>query len=152
MGVRFATESDAPVLMSLRAAWHGPESTDGFAEAFAAWFQRELLTRWWWLAVDDAGAPIGMVNLKVFDRMPSPARAASRWGYLSNLYVVPAHRGSGVGSDLIGALLDRASDEGLIRVVLSPSAESIPLYLRHGFRAADNLLVRHLDAADGGAS
>ena len=141
--VREAGSSDIPALSALRAAWREHELTPSFLDAFAEWFGRERSSRWWWLA-EAAGEPVGMVNVKVFDRMPSPGASPSRWGYLSNLFVAPTHRGSGVGGQLIDALLTRAVEERLVRVVLSPSTASVPLYLRHGFVMAEELLVHRL--------
>jgi GNAT superfamily N-acetyltransferase len=97
-----------------------------------------------WLAA--AGEePVGMVNVRVFDRMPTPGRAAGRWGYLGNLYVVEDHRGRGTGRRLIDAVVDHGRAAGFVRIVLSPSERSVPLYRRAGFVPADRLLVRHLD-------
>jgi GNAT superfamily N-acetyltransferase len=115
--------------------------TDAFAAEFADWFQREGSQRWWWIAEDNTGRARGMVNLKVFERMPSPDRSPSRWGYLANLFVDRPFRNQGVGTQLLAALLDAARDEGLVRVVLSPSEQSVSLYRRMGFAPADMLLV-----------
>ena len=87
-----------------------------------------------------------MVNVKVFERMPSPGRPPSRWGYLANLYVVPAQRAAGVGGQLINAAVQHARADGFVRLVLAPSELAVPLYNRHGFRAADELLVLPLSA------
>lgn len=132
-------------LASLRAAWREQRASVEFVAAFREWFLREHATRWWWLATDD-GHGVGMVNLKLFDRMPSPDRPASRWGYLANLFVVPDQRGAGVGASLVAAVVDRARSERLVRVVLSPSELSVPLYGRHGFRPATDLLLLPLDS------
>ena len=132
-------------LANLRAAWRGQPASPDFIATFREWFQREQHTRWWWLAVDDDNA-VGMVNVKLFDRMPSPDRPASRWGYLANLFVTPDRRGSGVGASLLAAVVDRARSEGLVRVVLSPSELAVPLYGRHGFRPATDLLLLPLDS------
>jgi predicted N-acetyltransferase YhbS len=86
-----------------------------------------------------------MVNLKLFDRMPSPDRTRRRWGYLANLFVLPSHRGSGIGASLVTAVVGLARAEGLVRIVLSPSELSVPLYHRVGFRAANELLVLPLE-------
>jgi GNAT superfamily N-acetyltransferase len=139
--VRVAGPEDVEALARLRAAWRGEPATPSFVAAFQAWHVREP-DRWWWLAVDGDGEPVGMVNLKVFERMPSPGAPSSRWGYLANLFVLPAARGHGLGAELVKALLRRADDADLVRVVLSPSEESRPLYARHGFVSADELLVR----------
>ena len=89
--------------------------------------------------------PIGSTNLMIFDRMPRPGGEARRWGYLANMYVVAEHRDLGVGGDLLGAVLDHARRERLIRVVLSPSPRSKPFYERAGFAPASDLFVLTLD-------
>jgi len=138
--VRQANPDDVNQLASLRATWRGQSASVEFVAGFREWFLREQASRWWWLATDD-GAGVGMVNLKLFDRMPSPDRPPSRWGYLANLFVVPGQRGRGVGESLVAAVVDRARTEGLVRLVLSPSELSVPLYARHGFRPATDLLL-----------
>jgi GNAT superfamily N-acetyltransferase len=127
--------------MTLRASWRGTAVTEGFATEFMAWFEREGSQRWWWLAEDPTGVAVGMVNLKLFERMPAPDRRAGRWGYLANLFVQPAHRNEGLGARLLAALLATSREEGLVRIVLRPSEQSAPLYEREGFLPADMLLV-----------
>ena len=148
MLVREADESDVEHLARLRASWRGQPLSADFITEFRAWFGQEQATRWWWLAVD-ADDPIGMVNVKLFGRMPSPGRPPSRWGYVANLYVEPGRRGTGVGGSLVTAAIDRARQEGLVRLVLSPSEQSIPLYRRHGFRPAHELLLLPLEPETG---
>jgi GNAT superfamily N-acetyltransferase len=138
--VRQADADDVERLARLRAVWRATQVSGEFLATFREWFVREQASRWWWIAVDDDNA-IGMVNLKIFERMPSPDVSPTRWGYLANLFVVPDQRRSGVGSLLVAAVVDRARNEGLVRVVLAPSELSIPLYGRHGFRAATELLL-----------
>ena len=141
MTVRVAGPEDVEALARLRAAWRDEPMTPSFVADFRAWHTRES-DRWWWLAVQGDGESVGMVNLKVFERMPSPGAAPSRWGYLANLFVLPAARGRGIGGELVEALVRRADRADLVRVVLSPSQQSLPLYARHGFVPADELLVR----------
>jgi GNAT superfamily N-acetyltransferase len=141
VAIRRAGPQDALALMTLRAAWRGTAVSEDFASQFVPWFEREGSQRWWWLAEDPTGTGVGMVNLKLFERMPIPDRSAGRWGYLANLFVQPAYRNEGVGSRLLAALLANSQDEGLVRVVLSPTEQSVPLYRRAGFLPADMLLV-----------
>lgn len=141
VGIRRAGPQDAVALMTLRASWRDAAVTEDFALTFAAWFEREGDQRWWWLAEDSTGVAVGMANVKVFDRMPVPDRDAGRWGYLGNLFVQPTHRNWGVGTRLLAALLATSQQEGLVRIVLSPSEQSVPLYKRAGFVSADMLLV-----------
>jgi GNAT superfamily N-acetyltransferase len=142
--VRAADESDIEALARLRAEWRELDASDDYLAGFADWFRREQDGRWWFVA-DDGGRAVGMVNVKLFDRMPSPDRPVSRWGYLANLYVAPDRRGDGIGSALVAAVVERARSEGLVRLVLSPSEQAIPLYRRHGFRPATDLVLLPLD-------
>lgn len=144
MEVRRADLSDVDSLAQLRAEWRDQPADERYLATFRAWFAKEQAERWWWIAVDD-GASVGMVNLKVFDRMPSPDRPPARWGYLANLFVVPGHRGAGVGQSLVAAVMDEARAEGLVRIVLSPSELAIPMYTRLGFRPATDLLLLPLE-------
>ncbi len=94
-----------------------------------------------WLA-EVGGRPAGMMNLAIYERMPRPGRALSRWGYLGNVFVLAEYRNRGIGSRLVSAALNYADENGLVRVVLSPTERSIPLYERAGFGSADALLLR----------
>ena len=138
--VRRAKQGDVGALLALRSQWKDEEPTPEFVDRFTTWFQQEWPTRWWWLALDDL-RPVGMVNLKLFERMPAAQDAASRWGYLCNLFVSPTHRADGVGAWLLTALLVDARNANLVRVVLSPSEGSVPPHHRHGFTQAHGLLA-----------
>lgn len=134
-------------LAILRTRWaieqgRSLDTGDSFPHEFAAWLDREQTSRKFWIAsMNDA--PIGMVNLLVFDRMPTVGRPSGGWGYLCNMFVDEANRNRGLGAQLAGALLDYADSIGLERVVLSPSERSRPFYATLGFGPADNLLVRN---------
>lgn len=145
MTIRAVTRDDVDALVVLRAGWaaerRGAKPDPGFAERFRQWFDEEVRQRCFWLAEVD-GRPVGMVNLVVFTRMPVPDGIAGGWGYLANLYVVPEHRADGIGRRLIDAVLAHADAEGLERVLLSPSEQSVPLYRRAGFGPADQILLR----------
>ena len=144
--VRLASLADAGALEAIRLAWAAEkgaaESDPAFHSRFDDWYSTASENRRFWLAEID-GEPVGMVNLAIFGRMPYPDSVgfASSWGYLGNLFVLPAHRGHGLGQTLVEACMAYAAERGFARVVLSPSAASIPLYERAGFRAADELMV-----------
>jgi GNAT superfamily N-acetyltransferase len=94
-----------------------------------------------WLA-EEGGRPVGMMNLAIYERMPRPGRALSRWGYLGNVFVFAAYRNRGIGSQLVSTALNYADQNGFARVVLSPTERSIPLYERTGFGPAGALMLR----------
>ncbi|MHB1594557.1 MAG: GNAT family N-acetyltransferase [Streptosporangiaceae bacterium] len=93
-------------------------------------------------------APRGQIRLAVVSANPDcagsgrgsssgpPASGASRNG--SRL---AAYRNQGVGGRMLSVILDHARESALARVVLSPSARSVPFYRRAGIRAADKMLV-----------
>jgi GNAT superfamily N-acetyltransferase len=149
--VRVATPDDVPLLARLRRDWveelaRGPIEDDDFEQVFAAWFERESHQRVTWLA-ELAGAPVGMLNLLVFTRMPVPRSATgptrpTQWGYVANVYVAAPQRDRGLGRLLLEAAVAHADAHGFARLLLSPSPRSVPFYERAGFVAAASLLVR----------
>ena len=150
--VRLALAGDGPAVAALRAAWtvewHGAASLtdDGYGARFVDWWAGEGARRLTWLAWADA-VPVGMVNLAVFERMPAPGRPPSRWGYLSNAFVLPDWRSRGIGTALLTELLAYARSERFVRIVLSPSERSIPFYRRAGFAPAASLMLAELEPA-----
>ena len=144
--VRLASYDDGPAVARLRRAWveeqHGGQvDDDGYEAAFADWWDSEHGQRLTWLG-ETGGTAVGMLNVLVFTRMPRPGVAPSRWGYLANFYVEPAHRASGLGTALLAACTAYADEHGFVRIVLSPSERSVPLYERGGFRPATELMIR----------
>ena len=150
--VRPANAADLSAIIALRRSWTEESlgrttDDDGFPERLGTWLRSE--GRMVFLAECPAErAPttvIGMVNLAIFERMPGPGRADSRWAYLANMYVRPGHRDHGVGSALIDAAVAAARERGCVRMVLAPTERSVPFYRRAGFGPASMLMVRVLD-------
>jgi GNAT superfamily N-acetyltransferase len=143
--IRRAEHADLAAIVRLRREWTQEQDGDiadpDFDENLAAWFARESSRRMMWLA-QEGGRPVGMMNLAIYERMPRPGRALSRWGYLGNVFVLAAYRNRGIGSRLVSAALDYADENGFARVVLSPTERSIPLYERAGFGPAAALMLR----------
>ena len=143
--IRRAEYADLAAIVQLRREWTREEDGDipapDFEENLTAWFGREWSRRIMWLA-EEGGRPVGMMNLAIYERMPWPGRALSRWGYLGNVLVLAAYRNRGIGSQLVSAALNYADRNGFVRVVLSPTERSIPLYERAGFGPADALMLR----------
>ena len=142
--IRRAQDADLAAVAWLRRESAAEQDGDGadpsFEERFGAWYARESSRRIIWLAEVD-GRPVGAMNLSVFERMPRPGMAPTRWGYLGNAFVLAAYRNQGVGGQLLDAVLGYASENGFVRVVLSPSERSIPFYERAGFGPADALML-----------
>jgi GNAT superfamily N-acetyltransferase len=141
--VRVTGPGDVSALAALRAMWDEGQDAE-FEARMAAWLESEGERRTTWLATSE-GEPVGMASLFEYRRMPRPGRPDSRWGYVSNMFVRAEHRNRGVASALRNAIVAAADERGYARLVLSPSAEALPLYERAGFivPAGDHrLLVR----------
>jgi GNAT superfamily N-acetyltransferase len=143
-----AGEADLGELARLRTDWtvaQGGSADERFEDDFRRWWTSHGAHRRAWLARPDLDgadlAPVvGMVNAAVFERMPRPGRPAGRWAYVANVWVDPDHRRRGVGSLLMASALEWCREERMDRVVLNPSAMSVPMYRALGFRPADDLL------------
>jgi predicted GNAT family N-acyltransferase len=72
------------------------------------------------LAFDDRGAAVGTGRL-----LPD--------GRIGRMAVLRDRRGSGIGSAILAALLERARSRGLPRVELHAQRHAVPFYRRHGF-------------------
>jgi GNAT superfamily N-acetyltransferase len=80
-----------------------------------------------WVAVDDAGAPIGYVLVDVVDGN----------AHLEQVSVHPDHQGSGVGRTLMEWVFQWATDAGMPAVTLTTFHDvpwNAPLYRHLGFR------------------
>ncbi len=145
LAIRVAGATDIRAIASLRLAWGDgsdgdpnpdPDERPGFERHLAEWIAQEGDRRTIWLA-ELASEPVGMATLYEFRRMPRPGRMDSRWGYLGNMFVRADCRNRGVGSALINAVIEAAEQRRYVRVVLSPTARSVPFYRRAGFVDAD---------------
>lgn len=146
--VGVAGAGDAGAIASLRALWSAGADADAeFARSMASWLAAEGDRRTIWLAALDA-SPVAMASVLEYHRMPRPGRPDSRWGYIGNIFVREELRDRGIGSALLAAIVAAADERRYARLVLSPSARSLPFYRRAGFIVAgdaagdDRLLVR----------
>ncbi|MBL9078116.1 MAG: GNAT family N-acetyltransferase [Planctomycetes bacterium] len=93
---------------------------------------------WVWLAEERGGAVVGSAALHSFARFPSHSNPCAAEGYVSHVYVAPAHRRRGIGSALVDAIASQARREGLFRVRLHATEPGRALYETCGFRLRSN--------------
>jgi GNAT superfamily N-acetyltransferase len=133
MAIRVAGEVDLGALADLGARWTADADADPvFRRRMAAWLAGDGERRTTWLATV-ADRPAGMASLFEYRRMPKPGQADSRWGYVGNLFVRDDCRQRGLGSALLAAVIAAADERSYARLVVSPSAEALSLFRRHGF-------------------
>jgi ribosomal protein S18 acetylase RimI-like enzyme len=89
------------------------------------------------LAVDDAtGADLGAAWLRLWPGMETGYGFVDRSTPELAIAVRPEHRGRGIGTCLLDALLDRASlRHRAVSLSVSLDNPAVALYQRHGFRA-----------------
>ena len=149
--VRVADERDEAALAALRRAWleeraGRPVDDPGFEAAFAQWWREELPRRTPWVAeVGTARAgytPGGSINVVEIVHMPRPGSRGGRIGQVGSAFVLSAFADRGVAGALLARAVEHARERRYRRLVLAPTGNSAPFYLRAGFVAAgESLLV-----------
>jgi len=142
MGIVEATESDLEDWGALRAELWGDDAAELALEARALLGSTDHVA---FLARDGDGAPNGLVEA-------SARRAADgTYAFVEAWYVRPAHRGRGVGADLMDAVEQWALHRE-VRALLSdtdPEAypRSLPAHVREGFEVVSRatVLLKRLD-------
>lgn len=104
------------------------------------WFRRRLTDPAWrgWVAIVDE-AIIGHVFIQRIEKVPNPVGEAEGLAYLTNFYVVPIHRGAGIGTRLLEEARTACAMDKVETVFLRPTERSVGLYRRNGYEAADFL-------------
>jgi GNAT superfamily N-acetyltransferase len=155
--IRAATHDDADVLARLRFRLYLEQQPD-IAEPFEAYRERFLRFAGWaldrddwrgWVGVDDGGGLVGNAWLQTVPRVPAPGRRdPSHMGYLTNMYVAPELRGTGLGRRLLDAVLDHCRAEGYELVLTFPAERAYAFYERAGFTRPRFPLVHELEGSD----
>ena len=144
--IRFAQPGDCEALARLRYALRSstgvatePESE--FLRRCTAWMEDHLKSDAWhcWLA-EEAEQLIGAVWLQLIEKIPNPRAEAEHHAYLTNFYVDESARGKGIGTRLLGAVIDWCKTRDVHAIILWPTERSRSLYERHGFAVRDDLM------------
>lgn len=141
-----------------KAATYEGKITDGYREEWLAWVDRCVADdgRCVTVAVDDDpatgvdGADSGVAVVGYVFLLPE--RLSFIWdaAVINELYVAPAHRGTGVADDLIAAAVDIADDQALPldRIVLDvdpANDRAQAFYDRHGFETWGEMVARPVE-------
>ena len=155
MDYRLATEADIPALAGMRWAFRaeaGERAQEGegpFRARYAAFVRAGLASGAWvyWVAEDARGLAAHMAVF-VVPGVPRPARPSDQWGYLTDCYTRPEHRGAGVGSALLARVCAWAAARDLELLLVWPSEGSAGFYARAGFAPTKGVAVRQVRAYD----
>jgi GNAT superfamily N-acetyltransferase len=142
---RRASDDDVGDLASLRYTWlaeeKGERGLDGreFEAQLREWMHHHRDTHLGYLAIEEKVA-VGCAWLCVIDRIPGPGTFIRRSGALQSVYVPPARRNAGVGSELVRFVVGEARAMTLDYLGVHPSEQSFTFYRRLGFEGADRAL------------
>lgn len=142
--VREAAATDLPGLARLRWVWSQEnqppieQAFDEYARDLAAWYEaHDDFVAY----VADDGGVVAMGFLALAPRVPDPRTFDRRTGDIQSMYVLPEHRGRGVGSRLVEALVEHGRTAGCTRITVHSDPRAITLYTRAGFVLQPNLLM-----------
>lgn len=142
---RPTNDRDIGDLAELRYTWRVDERGERGLDAseyqsqLREWMHRHRETHFSYLALHDDVA-VGCAWLCVIDRIPGPGTFIRRSGALQSVYVRPAKRNAGVGSELVRFVVEEARAMNLDYLGVHPSERSFTFYRRLGFDAADRAL------------
>jgi GNAT superfamily N-acetyltransferase len=147
--LRHATVADVALLADHRVSMFRdmgiikPELEESLRAASIAYFRAAIPGGEYvgWIATPaDGSSPAGGAGLQLRSLLPRPNLAGDgvllgREGQLLNMYVAKPWRSRGIAQQLVEAIIDWCADHGVVRLVLSASAQGRPLYERMGFVA-----------------
>ncbi|HZD04830.1 MAG TPA: N-acetyltransferase [Longimicrobiales bacterium] len=137
--VRRAEPGDAPELARLRWEFRPQDQPnqewEAFSQEFEEWLAQALASAWVVSVADQGdGILVGCMFLRSVGKVPNPGTRDRAWGYVTNSYVAPTHRGRGIGARLLDVLVGGARERGHEFLIVWPSEKAVSFYARAGFR------------------
>jgi GNAT superfamily N-acetyltransferase len=148
--LRLATHEDARALARLRWEFRSSIAEPDENEAdFTARCERWMASRLgasdgsdvWRCWVAEVGEElVGCLWLQTVEKIPNPTPEPERHAYITNVYVRPRSRGSGIGSALVAEAIAWCRASHLDSAFLWATPESRSLYGRHGFDIPERVM------------
>ena len=136
-------------LAALRWQWHSERHDpvdigyDDLEQGFVRWWE-ENRTRFRVVVASDDAEVVGMGFLALVNRVPDPGDLDRHHGDIQSMYVAPEHRGVGVGTRLLRALLGLAGEAGCSRVEVHSGRRATSFYERAKFEPSPQLMNHDL--------
>lgn len=145
--VRLARVDDAEMLAKLRyelrSSFHNVvESKEEFLVRCTSWMEERLRNdaSWKCWIAELGSTAVGNVWVQLIEKIPNPIAESEFYAYLTNFFVREEYRGASVGATLLAEALAWSRSQDAAAVILWPTERSKPLYLRHGFKPADDFM------------
>ncbi len=141
--LRSAGRDDTDIVVRLVAAYHEFEGAPPFEHAeieraVAPLLRSERFGRIWLIVLD--GAPIGYIAVCFGYSIEFSGRDA----FVDEFFIVPSHRGRGIGRSVLSRIRATAADEGVRALHLEVSRDNTParaLYRSLGFEARERFML-----------
>jgi GNAT superfamily N-acetyltransferase len=117
-------------------------SVDAFAAELAQWWSAHQDSHLAFVARLLRPEIVGMAWVALVPRVPRPGATNRLSADIQSVFVVPEHRGRGVGSALVDAASEHAARFGALRVTVHSGRKAVPVYERLGFESSRQLLQR----------
>ena len=119
-----------------------PPSLDAFAGELGAWWAPRRDTHVAFVARHLDGELVGMAWVALLARVPRPGATGRMSADVQSVFVLPGHRGHGVGSALVEAATRFAVDRGALRTTVHSGRRAVGMYARLGFESSPQLRTR----------
>lgn len=118
---------------------------DSFVAALGRWWEAHQATHSAFVAqIEDV--TVGAAWVALLPRVPSPGASNRLSADIQSVFVVPEHRGGGVGTALVDAATAHAHSAGASRVTVHSSERAVPVYQKLGFGGSPKLLQHIAEA------
>lgn len=113
-----------------------------FATELAQWWSTHKDSHLAFVARLDGPELVGMAWLALVPRVPRPGLTSRMSADIQSVFVLPGHRGQGIGSALVEAAAQHAVHLGSLHVTVHSGRRAVPVYERLGFKSSRELLQR----------
>jgi GNAT superfamily N-acetyltransferase len=149
LSIRLATLSDVDDLVEMRLEFKLEDGNAGATairpgyESDCRTFLASAISRGDWevWVAEVEGYIVSHAFVALIDKVANPNTENSRISYLTNVYTRPAHRGQGVGIQLVNRAQQAAREANVELMIVWPSDESVSFYKRQGFNSAHGPMI-----------
>jgi GNAT superfamily N-acetyltransferase len=119
-----------------------PEPVAAFAAELALWWAGHRESHAAFVARLPGPGTVGMAWVALVPRVPRPGATSRLSADVQSVFVLPGHRGRGIGSALVEAATRYAERLGSRHVTVHSGRRAVPVYERLGFASSRQLLSR----------
>lgn len=148
--IRLASAADVATLARLRyelrsSSQQAVENEEAFLARCESWMRERVGSggeAWQcWIAERETQV-VGAVWAQLVEKIPNPAAEPESYVYLTSFYVREEYRSTGIGSQLLTAVVEWSRSQNAQMIILWPTEESKRFYLRHGFSFPNDLMIK----------